>query len=257
MKLHQLLVTSAAVIFPAIANAAAVDLSSWAGAEGDAGQFNWVIAGDNNSVLQTVNGNPTVFHNGVNSQGNALSGTIEVQTTGDDDFIGFVLGYKAGDLKSATADYLLIDWKQLNQGSFGCNADVGLSISRVSGTLGNDSGAWCHEVGSNVTELQRGTTLGSTGWQDNTIYNFEIVFTAALVEVKVNGVKELSVAGSFADGSFGFYNYSQSTVRYGALQEDVLPDPDPDPNVVPLPASLPMLAAGLGLVGLVARRRRA
>lgn len=254
MILHKLMVAVGAIALPMVANAAPVDLSTWAGAEGTPGQFNWIVANDNNSVLQTVNGNPTVFHNGANSQGKALSGTIEVQTTGDDDYIGFVLGYKAGDLTNASADYLLIDWKQQNQGSFGCNADVGLSISRVSGVLGNDSGGWCHAPGSTVSELQRGTTLGGTGWADNTVYNFEIVFTAALVEVKVNGTTELSVAGSFSDGSFGFYNYSQSTVRYGALQEDKVPNPDP--NVVPLPASLPLLAAGLGLAGFFGRRRR-
>lgn len=251
MNMIKLFAAVAAVSLPGLAGAAPVDLSTWAGAEGPG---TWNIAPDNNSVLQTVNGNPTVFHNGANSQGNALSGTIEVQTTGDDDYIGFVLGYKSGDLTNASADYLLIDWKQLNQGSFGCNADVGLSISRVSGSLGNDSGAWCHDPAAGVTELQRAATLGSTGWADNTEYNFEITFTSALVEVKVNGTTELSIAGLFENGSFGFYNYSQSTVRYGALQEDALPDPEP--NVVPLPASLPMLAAGLGLVGFVARRKR-
>ncbi len=69
--------------------AAPVDLSAWS-AEG---QGNWQLQGGNDSVLQTSNGLPTVFHNNANSQWQQLSGHITVQTASDDDFIGFVLGY--------------------------------------------------------------------------------------------------------------------------------------------------------------------
>ena len=243
--------TAIAVFFVAgAANSAPVDLSTWL-AEGPG---NWSLAGDNNSVFQSLNGNPTVFHNNTaSSQNKALSGTITVETTADDDYIGFVLGYNAGDLLNAAADYLLIDWKQANQGSFGCNADVGLSISHVSGALGNNAGAWCHDPAGNVTELARASTLGSTGWLDNTTYSFDLIFTGSLVEVKVNGVTEISLAGSFADGGFGFYNYSQQGVRYAGIGEEVVVDP---PSPVPLPAALPMLGAALGLLAAAAARRR-
>jgi hypothetical protein len=82
---------------------------------------------------------------------------------------------------------------------------------------------------------------------------FMPIFTSSLVEVFVNNVKELSVNGSFADGSFGFYNYSQAQVRYAGLQQDVLP---PQPSAVPLPAALPALAAGIAFFGLMGWRRR-
>ena len=72
-----------------------VDLSGWT----DDGGGNWVLQAGNDSVLQTINGQPTVFYEaGSTAQGTALSGEITVQTTGDDDFIGFVLGYQAGNL---------------------------------------------------------------------------------------------------------------------------------------------------------------
>ena len=58
-----------------------VDLSGWA----SEGSGNWTVAGDNNSVFQSQNGQPTVFFEpGTTSQGEALSGQITVETTGDD-----------------------------------------------------------------------------------------------------------------------------------------------------------------------------
>ncbi|HDY84955.1 MAG TPA: PEP-CTERM sorting domain-containing protein [Methylophaga sp.] len=218
-----------------------VDLSPWS----VNGTGTWNLQSANNAVKQTVNGNPTVFHNNQNSQGNALSGQITVQTTADDDFIGFVLGYNDGDLNNSSANYLLIDWKQIDQSFYGF-APKGLAISQVTGALSDDSGAWSHNPSNNVTELQRAATLGSTGWLDNTTYDFDLIFTASLVEVFVNGNKELSITGTFNNGSFGFYNYSQADVLYAGIQEDIVP-----PSAVPIPAAALMFApALLGFVGL-------
>jgi len=230
------------------AQAAPVDLSSWI-AEGDG---RWNLEAGNNAVKQTINGLPTVFHNAAaSSQGQALSGTIQVQEFGgDNDFVGFVLGYHAGDLTNASADYILIDWKQGNQTEFGCVGGAGLAVSRVTGALGNNSGAWCHEPMDNVTELQRATTLGNTGWADNAEYTFDLIFTASAIQVKVNGLTELNIAGSFADGGFGFYNYSQPQVRYAGIEEDVAPS-------IPVPAGLLLMGPVLGLAGMVARKRSA
>lgn len=229
--------------------AAPVDLSGWT-AQG--GSSNWQVAVDHNSVLQTLNGNPTVFFSGTNDQGKALSGKIKVETTSDDDYIGFVLGYKSGDASASSTDFILIDWKQSTQPYYGCVAPAGLAISRISGGLPDSADLWCHT--GTVSELARAANLGSTGWADSTEYSFDLVFTATNIQVKVDGTTELNINGSFADGSFGFYNYSQAQVRYFALTEDQVPDPDPDPNPAPAPASLALV--GLGLIAAAATRRR-
>lgn len=257
----QMMMAATAALVSGSAFAAPVDLSTWTDeAVNNGGRF-WDVQGvGNDSVFQSVNGNPTVFFEaGANDQGTSLSGQITVETTGDDDFIGFVLGYQSGELNSANADFLLIDWKQNDQGA----AVDGLAISRVTGDTdsapANDY--WAH-IGV-VQELQRASTLGSTGWLDNTTYTFDLEFTSSLVRVFVNGGLEISLTAadaglaSFEDGAFGFYNYSQGSVRYAGITEDVVPDPDPDPDPTPVPAPAALGLLGLGLAGLgVIRRRR-
>ena len=193
-----------------------ISLTDWI-ANGDG---TWVLQSDNKSVKQTRNGNPTIYHNNVNSQSDLfkLSGQITVQTRTDDDFIGFVLGYHDGDVDKDNVDYLLIDWKQGNQPDAIGDATRGLAISRVTKRLRNSAGAWIHSSEDGVTELQRATHFGHARWADNTTYTFEITFTRTLVEVFIDGVKELSVSGTFNDGSYGFYNYSQANVLYSAIE---------------------------------------
>ncbi|PHS33159.1 MAG: PEP-CTERM sorting domain-containing protein [Methylophaga sp.] len=234
---------AAAFLLSGAAIADSVDLSTWS-ANGSAG--NWVLQGSNDSVKQTVNTTrPTFFHNGTDSQGLVLSGSITV-TGSDDDFIGFVLGYNDGDNANSSADYILIDWKRGNQ----LNGTAGLAISQVTGSLDYGShetnGAWTHT--NNVNELARATTLGSTGWVQNQEYTFDLIFTSTLIKVFVDGVEELSISGIFSNGSFGFYNLSQAGVTYAGIEQNIAP-------AVPVPAALFMFApALLGFMGL---RRKA
>lgn len=235
-------------VLAAPAQADPVDLSTWT----QEGSGTWNVQPGNDSVIQTVNGNPTIFYSDFNSFGSQLSGTIQVNTTGDDDFIGFVLGFNPGDLTSATTDFLLIDWKQGNQGSFGCTASAGLAISSVSAGLGNNAGAWCHQ-GAGVTELARGTTLGNVGWADNALYTFDLAYTPTNVQVFVNGALQMNVNGAFSDGRFGFYNYSQAQVEYAGITTQVLPPPT---GAVPEPSTWAMMMFGFGALGFGMRRRR-
>jgi hypothetical protein len=221
-----------------------VDLSSWV----QDGNGNWILQSGNNAVFQTLNSPPTVFHNNVNSQNTALSGTIEVQTNTDDDFVGFVLGYQQGDIagSNASIDYILLDWKQNAQ----AGQSAGMALSRVTGAIqtgGTNTGSNLWQHTGPVTELARANTLGNTGWLDNTEYQFDITFRSNLIEVFVDGVLEFSLAGTFQDGAFGFFNFSQQNVLYAGITEEDIPATAP-----------PLLALfGLGLAGLGAVRRRA
>jgi len=206
--------TAVVLLTTGAANAAQVDLTGWIenGFQGSATAGNWQVQSGNDSVQQFTNGQPTV--------------------------------YQDGELDSDNADFWLIDWKQSDQGA----ALEGLSLSHVTGDVENTSANdfWAH-VGT-VNEVARGDNLGSTGWLDNTSYTFDLTFTDSLIEVFVDGVLEISHSGTFTDGAFGFYNYSQNQVLYAGITEDVLPP-------VPLPAGLPLLLAGLGAFGWMRRRQ--
>jgi len=254
-------------------DAAPVDLNTWtaesypAVSSFDAG--NWVVASDGSSVEQTVNGQPTLFFSDFDAFGTELTGKIKVDTSGDDDFIGFVLGFDPGDTSNTDADFLLVDWKQgtqfFNFGSPsttpGSTAFEGLAVSRVTGIPTADE-LWGHvdfseNSDGGVEELQRGTTLGSTGWDDFVEFEFTFDFGPSDLEVFVNGVKELDIAGSFDNGRLGFYNFSQSTVNYSAFEvEEGSFDPEPTPVSVPVPAGWMFLAGGLLGLGALTRRGR-
>jgi len=252
MKKYTLLQIGVACLLSSTVMAAPtpVDLTGWT-ANGIGGS--WTVQAGNDSVFQSLNSStPTVFHNGQNSQDLALSGQITVQESGgDNDFIGFVLGYNEGDITNASANYILIDWKQGDQGA---GLD-GLAISKVTGALYPNGGthtsndAWDHT--GVVTELARADNLGSTGWLDNTTYNFDLIFKANQIQVSVNNIIELSIAGTFGNGSFGFYNFSQANVLYAGIEERDAPPI----GAVPIPAAAFMFApALLGFMGL---RRKA
>ncbi len=238
--LNKLSILAILFLYANTALAGLVDLSTWS--EEGPGGGSWTVAGDNNSVIQSVNSaTPTFFISDDPFINSVFTGTIAVETTGDDDFIGFVFGYQqpfSGNGDATTDfDFLLFDWKQANQDT----GTEGFYLSQVSGDF-SDNGIshtvlttnnpfWSHvdnnDGNSSFTLLDALTGAGQ-GWQDNTIYNFELTFQTNLLEIVIDGgdfnnQTIFSMAGSYTAGSFGFYNFSQAGVRYAAITEDVAP----------------------------------
>jgi hypothetical protein len=201
------------------------------------------------SVCQSINGQPTMFYSDFSAFDTQVQGQIYV-SGGDDDYIGFALGFQPGDASNPSADYLLIDWKQLDQnynfGSPSCGGEgmayEGLAVSRVTGIPTADE-FWqhtdqdapsCSPLGDGLTELARGINLGNEGWNQNQWYTFTFEFNQTSLKVYVDGILEIDIVGVFNNGRVAFYNFSQAEVCYSGyvveaeVQIDIKPGSDPN-----------------------------
>jgi len=211
----------------------------------------WTVSADGYSVFQSVNGQPTLFYSNFDVFNTEIEGTIQVQN-GDDDYIGFALGFQPGDTENPDADYLLIDWKKNNQWfdfqspshTPGSTAYRGLAVSRVFGIPTADE-FWGHlnfdhpssDLNSGLEELKRGETLGSAPWVNYESYTFRFEYTATSLKVWVNGFLEIDITGEFNNGKIAFYNFSQANVNYESyvvvvVNVDIDIKPGSDPNAI-------------------------
>lgn len=197
----------------------------------------WNVAASGLAVTQSQNGQPTLFFSDFLLWNQRIEGQFVVGA-GDDDYVGFALGWQPGDESNAAADYLLLDWKSgtqtFNFGAPSCTpgstAHAGIALSRVSGIPTADE-MWghvdlntspCSTAGDRLTELQRGATLGTAGWAHNQVYTVRIDYTPNRVQAWVDGVLQIDVPGTFPNGRIAFYNFSQGNVTYSAFTQDCI-----------------------------------
>lgn len=238
-RFAKLAVPSALVVvltIPALAAPVPVDLSTWTASSQPASgaavpaEGVWVPNLDGTIVMQTVNGAPTFFASPSDIDGYRITAVFDTPTF-DDDFFGIALGFSTLPGDPAT-DFLLIDWKQADQpidwldGTGPVVGLAGLAASRVTGnpTLNE---YWGHtdspaNLAGGVTELARGTTLGSTGWVDATTYSFIIEYTTSRLDVWVDGSHEVSITGDFPAGPLAFYDFSQPGLEVSGVTTEQL-----------------------------------
>jgi len=243
------------LMFP-LAFADTLDLSGWSEYTYDLGgqdPGNWVLASDNKSVTQTVNADPSMYLNNVNQTSYQMDGSWKVNTTSDDDFMGFVFGYQDD------SHFYIMDWKQGAQGYVGGIASEGFSIKKISADSAADltlKDFWYSSGDTNSTTLA--SSYGSDkGWADNTSYDFHLDFAQDGFSIKVllGGTTLWDVAVSdntYQFGQFGFYNFSQSTVQYSGFKQTggvIIP-------TVPEPATFILLGSGLAGLAFYRRKRK-
>ena len=120
------------------------DLRTWKEESYVSGSAQWTVSGNGEQVVQSINGNPAFFYSDFTVFNTKVSGTIIPGNSGDDDFIGFALGFNPGDTKNPNANFILIDWKKGTQAYGGGTAQVGLAVSLVTGIPPLTPDMWGH-----------------------------------------------------------------------------------------------------------------
>ena len=192
---------------------------------------------DNTVVRQIINSDPSILLGDFDSSGEVITGTWKVDTRSDDDFMGFVFGYQDPQ------HYYLFDWNRGSQNDGLGFAEQGMSIKQVNA----DSPLTGFDLWPTAGNGDRVETLfhNTIGWEPLTDYEFELEFVPGQFTITVSEsdtvLESVTIEDdTFANGKFGFYNYSQSGVLYSGFRRQAIPgwhysydvdaiDPDTDP----------------------------
>ena len=202
-----------------------IDLSTWQVVQYEHNQqpdANWVLQNNNTTAHQTVNADPSILLSDFDAAAQEIQGTWRVDTSGDDDFMGFVFGYQD------RGQFYLFDWKAASQSFGGGFAEVGMSLKVVQMPPGQDPGLldlWSTAGTANVTTLAHNTVP----WQAFTDYTFLLRFSSGSIEIEVSQgntlLEQWMIADStYTNGNFGFYNYSQGDVVYSGFTQQNIPE---------------------------------
>jgi RHS repeat-associated protein len=200
-----------------------LNLSNWTVQRwpGSQGASNWVVAPDGLSVEQTRNSAPAALVSDQSFLNLRVTGRFRVDTTGDDDFMGFIFGYQNDK------QFYIFDWKQGRQGSLGGIAERGMSIKRFDAgdrELSEADFWWSNASRENMTVLVQPNDIPWVDFQD---YDITLDFTPGRIVVEVFREGTLldrleATDDTFTGGRFGFYNYSQDSVIYNGFTQQAL-----------------------------------
>jgi hypothetical protein len=203
---------------------------------------------------QTVNGKPAIVLSDLLVANVRITGHISVETTADDDLIGFLWGWQ-----SPKQAYLL-SWKQLSQNwTARCgNAPAGIAVKKIDGALtAPGSISFNAAFGYNATDYVYGCAVGwsqsradssllnddtlflmapadpgahATGWRDSITYRFEFFYTPSRTRILVYEDDQMTGStttlvtslliedSSYPAGAFAFFSNSQEQVAFGNFQ---------------------------------------
>ena len=203
------------VLQPLVGNSEPVDLEPWEVIEysdNDHEPANWVLNDDNSAIEQLINANASILLSDFNLSSGQVKGRFRVNTSIDDDFIGFVFGYQDRN------NFYLFDWKQRTQSQ----GLIGMRVKRFSGTEQPDF--WPSNPSGDAEVLYE----NNIGWRDRTEYEFTLNFFPGEISITVTNTETGEVIDSFTvlddtytSGGFGFYNFSQQQVQYQGFNLEV------------------------------------
>jgi len=202
-----------------------IDLATWQVVQYEHNQqpdASWMLLNNDTTAHQTVNADPSILLSDFDAVDQEIQGTWRVDTSSDDDFMGFVFGYQD------RGRFYLFDWKRGSQNFGGGFAEGGMTLKVVQMPPGQDPGLldlWSTAGTANVTPLAHNTIP----WASFTDYTFVLRFATGSIEITVSEGNQVLeqwtiVDSTYADGNFGFYNYSQGDVVYNGFTQQSVPE---------------------------------
>lgn len=196
-----------------------MDLSNWSSvilAKDRQGPVdpNWKLDDKKTSVTQTLHSKATAFISDVDCINTKIEGSFSVDTLDDDDFIGFVFGYKD------VGHYYLFDWKQAGgyDNIFGDSGKQGMSVKVVNtDSAVNEADLWSTSGSENKIKLLYHNNIA---YAHKTLYHFALTYTDKgeiniVVKEGTKVIDDITITDkTFQSGKFGFYNFSQEMVTY-------------------------------------------
>ncbi|NPD45186.1 gliding motility-associated C-terminal domain-containing protein [Lentimicrobium sp. S6] len=185
----------------------------------------WNTIDDNTVVCSSSDWQPSFLVNNDTLLNVKITGEVYVNPIiNDDDFIGFVFGYKSPNINTQSNDnhFYLFDWKKEGQycpvafGSF--YANEGFSLVEAKGLIEEDPVStyrhfWGHLNNENFNLLDYRYS-SNMGWEYSTIYQFELIYTYKKVKISIDGELIFEMDGCFDPGLFGLYSFNQNAVVY-------------------------------------------
>lgn len=185
----------------------------------------WNSVDDNVVVCSSSDWQPSFLVNNDTLLNVRITGEVYVNPViNDDDFIGFVFGYKSPNINTQSNDnhFYLFDWKKEGQfcpeafGSFYANEGFGLVEAK--GLIEEDPIStyrhfWGHLEGENFSLLDYRYS-SNMGWEYSTIYHFELIYTYNKVKISIDDELIFEMDGCFDPGLFGLYSFNQNAVVY-------------------------------------------
>lgn len=238
-----------------------IDLSTWK-QEGPMDNGFWTLSDANNdgifeNVTQELNSNITFFLSPESiGAGYEFSGKFVTEDVNDDDYMGFVFGYK--DEKN----YYIFQWKkndQLFENTYFGFGEAGITILKINDldpSLKEESGGkiWRAVEDENIHIMDRWTTRdGGIGWARAIDYFFTLDIYLRYIRIRITALvsnvlykvydSDLIELDEQIAGRYGFYNLSQEKTIYSSYPLVKIPEDPPTPTPTftntPLPTDTP------------------
>ncbi len=148
-----------------------------------------------------------------------IRGTMSVESSIDNDFIGIVLGYKKPTQLADNNQYnfFLFDWKSKRESFNGYRAEEGFRLSYYNGFINmqeQDRYFWGAVENPPVRTLLNEKYGNSLGWVHHKKYEFTLLYTTSRLHITIDDEVILEQEGCFKAGKFGFYCMSQDLTRF-------------------------------------------